>query len=132
MSEIENDLPLYFAYDLEKHIKKYPKSDVLMIIDTFEALNVKESEVVNRRRNERWIQNIIEQFSSDVFPNCLFTIFGREQLGWDKDWMQYVTEKELKNFNQQYAKEYLTTAKIHEPEIVDKIIESSGSYPFYL
>ncbi len=132
LGEIEEDLPLFFAYDLQKYVEKHPGSHILMIIDTFEALNVNENEIVNRNRNERWIQNIIEQFSSDDFPGCLFTIFGREKLARDDDWMQYVTQKELKNFDRIYAKEYLSAAGVSEPEIVEKIVNSSKGYPFYL
>lgn len=132
LAEIEADLPLFFAYDLEKYVRKHPETHILMIIDTFEALNVNENEVVNRNRNERWIQNIIEQFSSDVFPNCLFTMFGRDKIAWDEDWMQFITQKELKNFDRSYAREYLTAAKVSEPELIEKIASSSKGYPFYL
>lgn len=132
LSEIEDDLPLFFAFDLQKYVEKHPETHVLFVIDTFEALNINENEIVNRNRNERWVQNIIEQFSSDVFPNCLFTIFGRDKLAWDDDWMQYVAQKEIKNFDRKYAREYLTSAKVSEQEIIDKIVISSKGYPFYL
>ncbi len=54
------DIPLFFQYDLQNYLRKHKEAKVLIIFDTFEALNENVIEKKHRSKNERWVQEIIE------------------------------------------------------------------------
>lgn len=132
LAEIESRLPAYFQYDVCRYTLKHPDAYYLFTIDTFEALNVNQSEEIHRRHNEEWIQEIISNFSNLVLPNCIFVICGREPLRWGEEWIAYIQSYHLKDFNQLWAMEYLNQLNILDKAIVDTIIKSSQGHPFYL
>ena len=55
----------------------------MIILDTSEALNENVIEQVHRSKNERWVQEIIEYFDSESFPDLLIMIFGRYEIEWE-------------------------------------------------
>lgn len=132
LSEIEQRLPSYFQYDLSRYLLRHPDSHVLFTIDTFEALNVQQTEEIHRRRNEDWVQDLIAHFRNDTTPNCLFVICGRDELCWDDEWMEYITQVELKDFTKKWADYYLENAGVQEGDIRAAIIQASQGLPFYL
>lgn len=132
LAEMEERLPLFFQYDLQSYLKKQKDAKVLMVFDTFEALNENVIEQVHRSKNERWIQDLISYFDSETFPNLLITIFGREEIEWEEEWGQILDQYQLVEFEEQYSKEYLQKAGIDAPDIIDAIIHSSKGYPFLL
>ena len=91
INEIEERLPAYFEYDLSYLKAKNPEINVIFMIDTFEALNVYENEVIHRNKNERWVKDFLA-----YFPGYLFVIYGREKLQWEKEWADYIELCELK------------------------------------
>ncbi len=132
LTEIEQRLPSYFQYDLSRYLTKNPDAHVLFTIDTFEALNVQQTEEIHRRRNEDWVQDMIAHFPNDLTPNCSFVICGRDELKWEKEWNEHITQVKLTDFSQKWADTFLEEVCVHEPEIRTAIIKSCQGLPFYL
>lgn len=132
LGEIEQRLPSYFQYDLSRFLQKNPGTYVLFTIDTFEALNVQQTEEIHRRHNEDWVQDMISHFPQETTPNCYFVICGRDELCWDSEWNEYITQIELTDFTKKWAGTYLESVGVQEPEIRSAIIRGSQGLPFYL
>lgn len=132
LPEIEQRLPAYFHYDISRFISENPNTHILFSIDTFEALNVQQTEEIHRRKNEEWIQELIAYFNSGSIPNCRFVIYGRDKLVWEEDWESFVTQFELQDFSKEWTKHYLDSAGIKDNNIIKKIISNSKGHPFYL
>ena len=132
IAEMEEMLPLFFQYDLQSYLKKHKDAKVLIIFDTFEALNENVIEQIHRSKNERWVQEIIEYFPREDFPDLLVTIFGRDKLNWNEEWQDLLEQHQLLGFEDKYSEEYLKASGITDMSIVRTIIRSSGGYPFLL
>lgn len=132
LPEIEQRLPAYFQYDISRFISDNPDTHILFSIDTFEALNVQQTEEIHRRKNEEWVQNLIAYFNSDSIPNCRFVIYGRDKIVWDDEWNAFITQFELQDFSKDWTKMYLESAGIKESNIIKKIVSNSKGHPFYL
>lgn len=132
LPEMEERLPLFFQYDLLSHLSKKKESKILIIFDTFEAINENIIEQIHKAKNERWVQDIISYFDSKQFPNLLFMIFGREKIEWDTEWMALLEQYQLKEFEDNYSREYLTSVGIDNESIIETIITSCKGYPFLL
>lgn len=132
ITEMEERLPLFFQYDLQSYLEKHVNTKVLIVFDTFEALNENVIEQIHRSKNERWIQEIIEYFDSDTFPNLLTIIFGRDEIEWGEEWKQILQQYQLKEFELSFSREYLKRVGIDDPEITETIVKSSSGYPLLL
>ncbi len=132
LQEIEQHLPAYFQYDISRYISENPGTHILFSIDTFEALNVQQTEEIHRRKNEEWIQDLIANFDSDCIPNCRFVIYGRDKLVWEEDWESFITQFELQDFSKDWTRQYLDSAGIKDNNIIKKITSNSKGHPFYL
>lgn len=132
IAEMEEMLPLFFQYDLKSYLSKHKDAKVLMLFDTFEALNENVIEQIHRNRNERWVQEIIEYFDAAQFPNLLITIFGRDRVEWGEDWQGILEQLQLLEFKTDYSKKYLEKVGISDDAIINAIIKSSEGYPFLL
>ena len=132
LPEMEERLPLFFQYDLLSHLSKKKESKILIIFDTFEAINENIIEQIHKAKNERWVQDIISYFDSEQFPNLLFMIFGREPIEWDTEWMPLLEQYQIKEFEENYSREYLTSVGIDNESIIKAIITSCKGYPFLL
>lgn len=132
ISEIEEHLPAYFEYDLQRYFSAHPDTHALFSIDTFEALNVEQTEEIHRRRNEEWFQDFIALFLEGAKRNCFFVIYGRDKLSWEDEWMQRIQQIELCDFSPHWTATYLSNAGITEQSIVNCITKNSKGNPFYL
>lgn len=132
IAEMEERLPMFFQYDLMSYLEKHQDTKVLIVFDTFEALNENVIEQVHRSRNERWVQEIIEYFYSERFPNLLVMIFGRDEIEWGEDWEPLIDQYKLEEFDGNYSQEYLHEAGIDDPEIIDVIARGSKGFPLLL
>ena len=130
-NEMEERLPLFFQHDLEAYIQKHKETKILIVFDTFEALNEGIIDPEHKRRNERWIQDIISYFCRDKFENLITLIFGREKIIWD-DCEDIIEQYKLEEFDYKYSEEYLKKIGILEEDIIQKIIKGSEGYPFLL
>ena len=132
LPEIEQRLPAYFQYDISRFISDNPDTHILFSVDTFEALNVQQTEEIHRRKNEEWIQNIIAYFNCDSIPNCRFVIYGRDKISWEDEWNAFITQFELHDFTKEWTKKYLDSAGITDNDIIKRIVSNSKGHPFYL
>lgn len=130
--EIEDRLPMFLQRDLSDYVLKHPTAKILINFDTFEALNENVIEPIQRRRNERWIEDFIAYFDSETFPNLLITIFGRDKIEWDEESQAIIEQYQLEGFDEEYSKQYLNYAGINDEQITDAIVKSSSGYPFLL
>jgi hypothetical protein len=131
-AEMEEMLPLFLQYDLSCYTKKHKDAKILIVFDTFEALNENVIEQVHKSINERWIRDFISYFGSAVFSNLLILIFGRDEIEWEQEWMEVIDRYRLTEFDEKYSREYLEAAGIDEPGVTDAIIQSSKGFPFLL
>lgn len=132
VAEMEERLPLFFQYDLKSYLDKYPKAKTLIVFDTFEALNENVIDQIHRNKNERWVQDIISYLDAKNFPSLLVTIFGRDKIEWNEEWIQFLDQYQLTEFTNEFSEKYLLRAGITNPEITTAIIKSSNGYPFML
>lgn len=132
IAEIEDRLPMFFQYDLISYLEKHDDTKVLIVFDTFEALNENVIEQVHRSRNERWVQDIIKYFDRTTFPNLLVMILGRDEIEWGEEWALYIDQYKLEEFDKEYSKQYLQKAGIEDPQIVDEIARGSKGFPLLL
>ncbi|WP_339009094.1 tetratricopeptide repeat protein [Fusobacterium animalis] len=130
-NEMEERLPLFFQYDLESYIQKHKETKILIVFDTFEAINEGIIEPEHKRRNERWVQDIISYFCREKFKNLITLIFGREKIIWD-DYEDIIEQYKLEEFDYKYSEKYLKKLGILEEDIIKKIIKGSEGYPFLL
>lgn len=131
INEMEEMLPLFFQYDLEFYIKKHKETKILIVFDTFEAINEGVTDPIRKRMNERWVEEIIKYFSREQFENLITVIFGREPIIWD-EWENIIEQYRLNEFDYKYSEEYLKKLGILEEDIIKEIIKSSEGYPFLL
>lgn len=132
IAEMEEWLPVFLAYDLKTYLSKHDDTKILIMFDTFEALNENVIEEIHRKRNERWVQEIISNFPSCDFPNLLFIIMGRDKIEWDDEWLELIDQYQLTEFTLDYSKEYLKDSGIQEDDIINRIAKSSKGYPLLL
>ncbi len=79
-TEIDERLPVYWAYDLADHLQNASESAVIFI-DTYEALWEKEREQGSFSDRDKWLRKLIE----NIQKSCLWVICGRESLRWEKN-----------------------------------------------
>jgi hypothetical protein len=127
LSEIEERLPAYFAYDLKKHLDKTNSIKAVIFMDTFEALSEYETNELKKITKETWIQELIKSL-----PNVLFAIFGREKIVWESCWNEFLDQHILSELSTEYTNKFLEICGIKEKEIRDKIVNSSKGHPYYL
>ena len=132
ITEIEQHLPAYFQYDILRYVSAHPNTHLLFSIDTFEALNVQQTEEIHRRKNEEWIQNLIACFSSEVIPHSRFVIYGRDKLSWGDEWNTFIEQFELQDFSDDWTNKYLEYAGIKEQSIREIITSNSKGHPLCL
>ena len=132
ITEMEEMLPLFFQYDLKNYTDKHPETYILMVFDTFEALNENVIEQIHREKNERWVQEIISYFGREDFPKLLITIFGRDEIEWDSEWKELIDQYQLKEFKDDFSEEYLRKAGVEDQKIIDTIKRSSKGHPLLL
>lgn len=129
-SQCEQLLPAFFAYDLNKYLKKENSKTIVIFLDTYEAL---------------WgqIKNDITKFSQDQFvrelishlPGVLFVISGREYLDWkalDPDWNNYLEQYQMERLGDVDVNEFLVKCGIEEDDIRNKMLSISMGHPYHL
>ena len=132
ISEMEEKLPLFFQYDLMSYLETHRDTGVLIVFDTFEALNENVIEPAHRSNNERWVKEVIKYFDFNTFPKLLILLFGREKLDWGYEWNNIIDQHRLEEFDDTYSKKYLIQAGIVDPQIIDTVTRESKGYPLFL
>ncbi|MDF0377114.1 tetratricopeptide repeat protein [Methylophilus sp. YYY-1] len=140
-------LPYIFASDILAHLELENSLDVVLFLDTYEAL-WEHNEVktgIGALEKDNWIKDLVREL-----PGALFVIFGRERLTWDIDfpdeWAGYLENQyQLYGLKDEDADKYLQLIPIHVASIRAAIIqgakgesreelspEKNGAHPFYL
>ncbi|WP_156290914.1 tetratricopeptide repeat protein [Oceanobacillus salinisoli] len=130
VQEIEEQLIAFFAYDLQKAIAKHHIPSTIIFLDTFEALWSGLSNKTTVHTKDKWVRDLIGSL-----PNVLFVICGREYLEWEKydaDWKEIIHHHMIENLGYEDAASFLEHCGIEEKAIRDKMIDSSGGYPYHL
>jgi tetratricopeptide (TPR) repeat protein len=129
-AEIDELLPVYWAYDLADHLQNTSESAVIFI-DTYEALWEKEREKGSFNDRDKWLRKLIE----NIQKFCLWVICGRESLRWeevDEDWKNYLNQLKIGKLPEEDALYLLKHCGILEEDIQKVLIESSEGVPYYL
>lgn len=127
--EIAQELPRFFAYDLDKFKEKNSSKKVVIFLDTYELLCKKQPNDADTLKQDEWVRNFIEQNQK-----VLFVISGREKLIWDldDDWKEVLTQFRLKELNDDDCRYFLNHCGITDEKIQNNIIKCSCGVPFYL
>ncbi|MDA3053707.1 hypothetical protein, partial [Campylobacter sp. JMF_03 NE3] len=127
--EIAQELPRFFAYDLEQFKEKNPDKKVVIFLDTYELLCKKQKNDGYTLKQDEWVRNFIAQNDK-----TLFVIGGREKLIWDleNDWKEVLTQFRLKELSSDDCRYFLSHCGITDEKIQDNIIKCSCGVPFYL
>ena len=129
-ADIDERLPVYWAYDLADHLQNTSESAVIFI-DTYEALWEKEREKGSFNDRDKWLRKLIE----NIQKSCLWVICGRESLRWeevDEDWINYLDQHKIEKLPEKDALDLLKQCGITEEDIQKVLIESSEGVPYYL
>lgn len=129
-SRIEKLLPAFFAYDLKKYMKQNNKENVIIFIDTFEALWTHGKNDITRFNQDLFIRELISHL-----PGVLFTICSREIIDWkniDAEWESVLNPILLEKFSNVDAENFLIKCGIQEIDIRNKMIDVSLGHPYHL
>lgn len=125
--DMEADLILFFADDLNNSLKKKNHSKVVVFIDTFEALLGNESSNLKKNEKAMWVKELILNL-----PAVLFVITGRDKINWGEDWEPYLDQHLISELAPEYSVSFLDKCGIEEDEIKQRIVNYSGGHPYYL
>lgn len=129
-SQCEELLPAFFAYDLNKYLKKNTNKLIIIFLDTYEALWNKVKNDITKFSQDQFVRELISQL-----PGILFVISGREYLDWnlvDNDWSNYLEQYEIKSLEKTDVDSFLTNCGIKEPDIRNKMQSLSMGVPYQL
>lgn len=130
VSQCENLLPAFFAYDLNKYLKKETNKIIVIFLDTYEALWNQNKNDITKFSQDQFVRELISQL-----PGVLFVISGREYLDWklvDPDWNKYLKQYKIKTLEDSDVDLFLTNCGIKESDIRNKMQSISMGVPYHL
>ena len=130
VSQCENLLPAFFAYDLNKYLKKETNKIIVIFLDTYEALWNQTKNDITKFSQDWFVRELISQL-----PGVLFVISGREYLDWklvDPDWNNYLKQYEIKSLEDTDVDLFLTNCGVKEFDIRNKMQSISMGVPYHL
>lgn len=128
--QCEKLLPAFFAYDLNKHLKKEKNKTVIIFLDTYEAIWNHIKNNITKFSQDQFVREFISQL-----PGVLFVISCREYLDWeliDADWDYYLRQYEIRNLEDVDVDLFLTNCGIKEANIRSKMQLISMGIPYHL
>lgn len=129
-ADIDELLPVYWAYDLADHLQNCSESAVIFI-DTYEALWEKERDKGSFNDRDKWLRKLVE----NIQKSCMWVICGREALRWeevDEDWNNHLNQRKIGKLPEKDAINLLEQCGITEKDIQKVLIKSSEGVPYYL
>ncbi|MDD7348825.1 MAG: hypothetical protein PUG66_03080 [Clostridiales bacterium] len=129
-SQCEKLLPAFFAYDLNKYLKKETKKIIVIFLDTYEALWNQIKNDITKFSQDQFVRELISQL-----PGVLFVISSREYLDWkliDSDWDCYIKQYEIKSLEDTDVNLFLVNCGIKELDIRNKMQLISMGVPYHL
>jgi hypothetical protein len=130
ISDIENLLPEFWAYDINDYLNLNQEKRMLIFIDTYEALWNAGKNDINRFSRDQSIRGLITEL-----PGTLFVISGRESIEWEEiepSWGNVLEQHLLEKLEGDYANEFLLGCNILDADIREQIISVSMGHPYYL
>jgi hypothetical protein len=127
---IEEKLPAFWAYDLNKNFQKFHTSPAVIFLDTYEALWSDTRNERTKYSTDAWIREMISHLKG-----VLFVICGREHLVWenvDKDWKDVLDQHLLDRLSSNDSEDFLVQCGIEEEDIRKKMLKVSTGYPYHL
>jgi tetratricopeptide (TPR) repeat protein len=131
-SEIEEHLPLFFAFDLYRYMQAKELSKCVLFFDTYELLWDSTRKISNRLSADKWVRDLA---GIELLNNTIFVLSGREKLIWSQDnpyWEDKVLLVGIDVLEPQYAAQYLSSCLIDDENIKRAIIEAANGHPYYL
>lgn len=128
--QCEQLLPAFFAYDLNKYLKKENDKIIIIFLDTYEALCGQIKNDITKFSQDQFVRELISQL-----PGVLFVISGREFLEWeqiDPDWNNYLEQYRMERLEDGDANLFLNNCGIKEDDIRKKMISISMGHPYHL
>jgi len=129
-AEIEEQLSVFFALDLYRHMIIKDIDRCVLFFDTYELLWEDGREL--KLATDAWIRTIADL---DMLGNVLFVLSGREKLQWeleDKHWDNQIQHIPLDVLEPEYAKQFLVVCGIDDDAIQSSIMETAQGHPYYL
>jgi len=127
LSEMEEWLPTYFGFDLNKYLEKNSAVKIIVFVDTFESLYEFGTHELKRIEKDNWLKELILNV-----PNVLFSIFGRNKILWKDEWESYLDQHLLSELTIDYTIDFLKKCGVEEDDIREKIANVSNGHPYYL
>ena len=130
ISQCEQFLPAFFAYDLKKYMQKESGKIIVIFLDTYEALWGQIKNDITKFSQDQFVREIVTQL-----PGVLFTICGREFLDWntlDSDWNNYLKQYLIEKFDDNDADTFLRECGIDELDIREQMVSVSMGHPYQL
>ena len=127
--QIADWLPAFLALDIKKHMQD-EKRDLVVFLDTFEALWETERDDTDRLVKDNWVREMVRQL-----PRALWVITGREKLPWadrGPEWESHIDQHEIESLEKPDAMKYLSGCGIENDAIREVIFEGSRGVPYYL
>jgi len=130
-SGLREKLPYYMGRDILQAMEEEDKLQVILLLDTFEALSDGESSLTpnGAARTSRWVKTLIK-----TTPGALVVIFGRDRVQWpdDEELNSSVEYHLLEGLSNNDATKFLVGAGVHEEAIRDRIVSAAAGVPYYL
>lgn len=127
---IEDELPVYFAYDLYCHMHINKLNKCILFFDTYELLWNGCRGEANKLLNDAWIRVMAEKLE-----NVLFVLSGREPIQWTLDsiiWKDKAKCIQLDVLPQAFAEKFLLACNVEDEAIRSSIIDASRGHPYYI
>lgn len=130
---ILNNLPYYFAGDLENNLKG-SKEPFVVFFDTYEVLVNELISVGEPLKNDEWIRDEKRGLITNV-SNVLWVIAGREKIKWEQfntEWKDSLDQHLLGDLSQNDAEQFLYNAGISDKDLIKEIYILTNGTPVYL
>lgn len=129
-ADIEEQLPVFFALDLHRHMAIKKRDRCILFFDTYELLWTDGHRIENKLRTDAWVRKMAE-----MLPNVIFVLSGREKLEWTSEieiWDSKILHISLDVLEVQYAQQLLDTCGVDDEGVQNSIILASQGHPYYL
>jgi tetratricopeptide (TPR) repeat protein len=129
--KIDELLPHYFAQDVMAYVNAHQEEQLVIFLDTYEALWDNNYGIGSKDDPEIWIKDIL----IPSMQNVLFVILGRDKLRWlktDKDWDTLLEQHFINELSEQDACSFLVSCGIEDEVLRTRMIKISKGHPLAL
>lgn len=133
IQRVRQKLAYFFTIDYNKNMEN-ETNPIVIFLDTYETYVSELACIGYEYKNDIWLRNR----DMGIVPHCKNTIWvisGREKIVWDNlddYWKGKIHFCELRDFVNDYSREYLEAIGIKDMTVMSRIIEASKGVPFHL